>query len=83
VKRIDANSRTIRELLDAAKFSIDSSQREYVWKGRQIQELIDELSGKFLGCYENDRPEHRGLSPAFRFLRPPRRGGICAGLQPA
>ncbi len=32
MKRIDANSRTIRELLDAAKFSIDSYQHEYAWK---------------------------------------------------
>ena len=28
MKRIDANSRTIRELLDGAKFSIDSCQWE-------------------------------------------------------
>lgn len=39
MKRIDASSRTIRELLDAAKFSIDSYQREYAWKKRKIQEL--------------------------------------------
>jgi hypothetical protein len=29
MKRIDANARTVRELLDGAKFSIDSCQREY------------------------------------------------------
>lgn len=28
MKRIDANSRAIRELLDGAKFSIDSYQRQ-------------------------------------------------------
>lgn len=32
MKRIDANARTIRELLDGAKFNIDSYQREYAWK---------------------------------------------------
>jgi uncharacterized protein with ParB-like and HNH nuclease domain len=51
MKRIDANARLIRELLDGAKFSIDSYQREYVWKERQIQELIDDLSGKSLKLF--------------------------------
>lgn len=50
MKRIDVNARTIRTLLDGAKFSIDSYQLEYAWKERQIQELIDDLTGKFLGC---------------------------------
>jgi uncharacterized protein with ParB-like and HNH nuclease domain len=58
MKRIDANSRTIRELLDAAKFSIDSYQREYAWKERQIQELINDLTGKFLDSYDPDHSRH-------------------------
>jgi uncharacterized protein with ParB-like and HNH nuclease domain len=58
MKRIDANSRTIRELLDAAKFSIDSYQREYAWKERQIQELINDLTGKFLDSYDADHSRH-------------------------
>ena len=47
MKRNAANSRTIRELLDPDKFSIDSYQREYAWKERQIQKLINDLTGKF------------------------------------
>jgi len=58
MKRIDANSRTIRELLDAAKFSIDSYQREYAWKEKQIQELIDDLTGKFLDSYDSEHSRH-------------------------
>lgn len=58
MKRIDANSRTIRELLDGAKFSIDSYQREYAWKERQIQELINDLTGKFLDSYDPDHSRH-------------------------
>jgi len=58
MKRIDANSRTIRELLDAAKFSIDSYQREYAWKEKQIQELIDDLTGKFLDSYDVEHSRH-------------------------
>ncbi|MDA7517537.1 DUF262 domain-containing protein [Akkermansiaceae bacterium] len=58
MKRIDANSRTIRELLDGAKFSIDFYQREYAWKERQIQELIDDLTGKFLDSYDENHSRH-------------------------
>lgn len=42
----DANSRTLPELPDGTKFSIDSYQREYAWKERQIQELVNDLTCK-------------------------------------
>ncbi len=58
MKHIDANSRTIRELLDGAKFSIDFYQREYAWKERQIQELVDDLTGKFLDSYDENHSRH-------------------------
>lgn len=68
MKRIDANSRTIRELLDGAKFSVDSYQREYAWKERQIQELIDDLTGKFLGSYDNNHSRHEIAKYEHYFL---------------
>ena len=68
MKRIDANARTIRELLDGAKFSIDSYQREYAWKERQIQELIDDLTGKFLGCYDPNHSRHEIAKYEHYFL---------------
>lgn len=52
IHRIDGRARTIRELLDGAHYTIDFYQREYAWKTRQVQELIDDLSGKFLDYYE-------------------------------
>ncbi len=68
MKRIDANSRTIRELLHGAKFSIDSYQREYAWKERQIHELIDDLTGKFLGCYDDEHSRHEIAKYEHYFL---------------
>ena len=53
MKRIDAKARTIRGLLDGAKFSIDSYQREYAWKERQIRELFDNHSGRERVCAES------------------------------
>ena len=47
-KTIDGRARTVRELLDKAKYAIDLYQREYAWQERQVRELIDDLTGKFL-----------------------------------
>ncbi len=47
MKRIDANSRTIRELLDAAKFSIDSIVGRIAKLRQQKQGLMyDLLTGR-------------------------------------
>lgn len=58
-KTIDGRARTVRELLDKAKYSIDFYQREYAWQERQVRELIDDLTAKFLDFYESghSRPE--------------------------
>lgn len=52
MKRIEGRARSVRELLDAAKYTIDFYQREYAWQERQVRELVDDLTGKFLDFYE-------------------------------
>lgn len=59
MKRIEGRARTIRELLDSAKYTIDFYQREYAWKERQVRELIDDLTGKFLDFYDEEHPRHQ------------------------
>ena len=58
VKRIDGRARTVRELLDKAKYAIDFYQREYAWKERQVRELLDDLTGKFLDSWDPDHARH-------------------------
>lgn len=58
MKRIDANARTVRELLDGTKYTIDFYQREYAWQERQIRELIDDLTGKFFDAYDSNHARH-------------------------
>ena len=53
---IDGRARTVRELLGKRKYTIDFYQREYAWKERQVRELIDDLTGKFLDSYEPGHP---------------------------
>lgn len=55
---IDGRVRTVRELLDTAKYATDSYQREYAWQERQVRELIDDLTAKFLDSYELGHSRH-------------------------
>ena len=45
-------------MLDTAKYAIDFYQREYAWQERQVRELIDDLTGKFLDHYEPGHERH-------------------------
>ena len=51
-REIGGKSRTIRELLAGRKYSIDYYQREYKWQKKQVIELIDDLTSKFLESHE-------------------------------
>ena len=52
MKEILGKAKTIRELLGGAKYSIDYYQREYRWQTKQIAELVNDLTSKFLESYE-------------------------------
>ena len=57
MREIRGNAKNIRTLLGGAKFAIDYYQREYRWETKQVAELIDDLTEKFLDDHEegNDR----------------------------
>jgi len=59
MKEIRGDAKTIRQLLGGAKYAIDYYQREYKWETKQVQELLDDLSGKFRDDYDSshDRSE--------------------------
>lgn len=67
-KPIDGQARTVRELLDKAKYAIDFYQREYAWQERQVRELIDDLTGKFLDSYEPGHSRHEVEGYGHYFL---------------
>lgn len=52
MKQILGEAKTVRELLSNRKYSIDYYQREYKWEEKQIHELVDDLTGKFLEDHE-------------------------------
>lgn len=43
--------RTISQLLNSRKFSIDEYQREYKWGRQHIEELVTDLLGKGLSVF--------------------------------
>lgn len=55
MNEIQGKARTVRELLKGVKYSIDYYQREFRWGQKQILELLNDLTGKFLEQYD---PRH-------------------------
>lgn len=51
-REIDGKGRTVRDLLAGRKYSIDYYQREYKWQQKQVAELLDDLTVKFLESHE-------------------------------
>ena len=52
MRPIEAKAKSVRELLQDVKYSIDYYQREYRWEAKQVRELIDDLSEMFFAEYE-------------------------------
>ena len=55
MNEIQGKARTVRELLKGVKYSIDYYQREFRWGQKQILELLNDLTSKFLEQYD---PRH-------------------------
>lgn len=45
-------AKTVAEVLEKQKYAIDYYQREYKWEGKQLTELVNDLTTKFLDLYE-------------------------------
>lgn len=68
MREILGKAKTVRELLKGVKYSIDYYQREYKWQDKQIQELVNDLTGKFLEEYDSSHPRARVADYPHYFL---------------
>lgn len=50
--KIEANDRTILEVLDNKKYTVDYFQREYSWEQKHIEQLVTDLTSAFLSEYQ-------------------------------
>ena len=58
MQEINGYDRSIQELLSGRSYGIDFYQREYKWGRKQLQELVDDLTGRFLDSYQpGDAPK--------------------------
>lgn len=67
MNKIDSRSKTVREMLDGAKYSIEYYQREYKWGTKQISELLEALEARFFSSYEegHERRQVKEYAPYF------------------
>jgi uncharacterized protein with ParB-like and HNH nuclease domain len=54
MNEIKGKEKSIRLLLQNSRFYIDFYQREYKWQTKHLQELIEDLVGKFRNSYQED-----------------------------
>ncbi len=52
MKEILGEAKTVRQLLGGAKYGLDYYQREFKWQTKQVTELLEDLSKKFLDDYD-------------------------------
>jgi hypothetical protein len=66
-EKIDAYPRTVRQLLSGRKYKLDYFQRDYLWRERDIEDLIDDLTARFDDEYEDghERTEVALYRPYF------------------
>ena len=67
-REIDGKGRIVRELLAGRKYSIDYYQREYKWERKQVAELVEDLTTKFLESHEEGNERSAVADYAHYFL---------------
>jgi hypothetical protein len=68
LNKIDGEARSVVQVLKGNKFSIDYYQRDYKWEEKQLRELIDDLTGKFLETYDTSHERDMVAAYPFYFL---------------
>ena len=66
VNVVESDAKTVREILDKVKYSIDVFQREYKWERKQIEQLLSDLESKFLSEYD-ERHERKEVQNYSRY----------------
>lgn len=51
--KIDANDRTISQVLNEKRYTVDYFQREYSWEQKHIEQLISDLTTSFMNEYKD------------------------------
>ncbi len=52
MKKVEGEAKKIRELLENTRFYIDYYQRDYKWQKKHVNELLNDLTERFLASYD-------------------------------
>ncbi|MCC9195299.1 DUF262 domain-containing protein [Arthrobacter sp. zg-Y820] len=53
MKKIDGIAKSVNDILKGNRYSIDYYQREYRWEFKQLQELVNDLTGRFSDAWDS------------------------------
>ena len=67
-REIHGISKSVRELLKDMKYSVDYYQREYKWQTKQVEELLDDLTERFLEEHDDANPREAVANYGHYFL---------------
>lgn len=51
-KAIDAKDKSLRQVMSGVQYAIDFYQRDYKWQTKQVEELLSDLTSRFLDHYK-------------------------------
>lgn len=68
MKEIHGDAKTVAGLLRGVKYSIDYYQREYKWQDKQVRELVDDLTDRFLEDYQPNHERKKVADYGHYFL---------------
>ena len=56
MRDIQGDAKSVKDLLNEKKYRIDYYQRDYNWEPKQVQELIEDLTTRFLQDFDENHP---------------------------
>ncbi|MFM7678342.1 MAG: DUF262 domain-containing protein, partial [Roseiflexaceae bacterium] len=68
--KIDADDRTLFDVLSDRKYTVDFFQREYRWQHVHVEQLITDLTSTFLASYRAGDARHAVAQYTSYFLGP-------------
>ncbi|ASP39596.1 hypothetical protein CHH28_13350 [Bacterioplanes sanyensis] len=68
--KIEANDRSVLEVLDKKKYTVDYFQREYSWGKKHIEQLVTDLTSSFLNEYRDGDSREQGEDYNTYYLGP-------------
>ena len=58
MSKVQAQTKSVRQLLSGIRYGIDFYQREYAWGRRHVEELLNDFEGRFLENFDASHERH-------------------------